>query len=389
MRKKRAAALFLCGLLLAVFALRPDILYKGTDLSFMRQWIKGDTLEFEGYLTVWHVPSKASGTGSGDSYLHIAVDGFQKANFGVFFELETMDAQELQSRLDAGLRPDLISFNGGDIADPTGLFAPLEPVDALLPGLAEAGYYEGENYACPYMAGANAIIVMDDDFYSLGLTPPAGPEYIDAAWLEETAAEMGAVDGAANLLAVDENNQLAAMALLLGGADMEQEGVNALAAAPAAGARSLADKDGPGIMLGGLDTIYQLESAGKDVSYSVYPLEKYITRLQFMGICDSGDTDRMEAATGFVNYLLGTKRQARLEGVWALPVVDTGDTMPENAHVAPFWHTVGADSIYLLGAFDAGVEAEFYEMRARAMLDKNVINDIINWLQLIHVADES
>lgn len=372
MRKK--LAFLLCTLVVALFVWQPELITRGTDMSFMQLWVKGDVLTYEGFLTIWHVPSKASGTGSGDSFLSSAADSFQKENFGVFFNIESMTAEELQQKLASGERPDLISFNGGDISDPTGLFMPLEDVEPLLPGYRSAGYFGDDNYACPYMRGGSAIIVMDDAFYEKGLTPPAGPEYIDAQWLADISADMP------DALSADESDTTHIMPLVLADTRMEPEGVNALAAARPAAPRALVDADGPRIMAGGLDTIYKLESTGRDAIYSVYPLYGYTSRMQYMGVCVTDDEKKQKAATAFTGYLLGTKRQKTLDGVWALPVTDVGDHMPDNINVSPFWHNDGDGDIYLLGAFDTEKEAVFTQLHQQAVAGGNAA-PLLDWVQ--------
>lgn len=375
MRWKRFPALFLCAGLVLLFVWQPGLMSKGLDKRFIKQWIRGETIAYEGYLNIWHVPSKASGTGSGDSYLQGCIEKFQKQNFGVFLRIESMDAQQLANRLAQGERPDMLSFNGGDIAQPQQLFLPLEDVETLLPNLQQAGRVEDELYACPYMQGGAAILVNDDAFYEAGLTPPAGPEYMDAAWLESLG------DARESAFAVDENDTSLALNLLASGAELEQPTLQALTFAPSRPARSLFEDGGPMVMLGDISTIFQLESSGDAYApaYSVFPLSGYTTRLQFMGICQTDNADKQQAAAHFLSFMLGTKQQDMLSGVWGLPVIPTDQSMPDNAILSPFWHFDKGGNLYLLDAFSTEAEQQFAQLREQATADAQLMERAETW----------
>lgn len=324
----RAVALIVCAAVIAALVLHPGWLTKGVDRRFLTQWVKGEYLKYDGTLTIWHVASQACGTLDGTSYLKQRALEFEKKNFGIYFTLETLTPEELTQKLAAGERPDILSFNGGDIQNPQELFLELEISQTLLPGLEQAGVYNGKVLACPIFQTGYAVMVNEDQLYEMGFSPPTDLEAMDADWLSELPQASMAYDqddcttaGAAVFATLDETFQ---QALLETSQTCE----------------AFFQGEGAPIMLASIQTVRNFKLLGEKTyapTHSVYAVSGFSGRVQYAGVCVTEDVDKAQACAQFIGSLLSKTSQAKLESIWAVPVVDLGEKLPADTALAAIW----------------------------------------------------
>ena len=120
--KGRRLALFLCAVLLLLVGIFPRAVLENTDLDFVKSWIGKRRYEYAGELTLWHVTGTGMGMGNGANFLSARTKEFERKNFGIYFTIKVMDEKQLQERLAAGERPDLLSFPAGALSDPAGVW---------------------------------------------------------------------------------------------------------------------------------------------------------------------------------------------------------------------------------------------------------------------------
>ena len=183
--KGRKLAFFLCTLLLVLAALFPGAWQKGTDMEFVKKWVGKKRLSYQGNLTLWHVQGDAFGMGDGSAFLSARAKTFEKRNFGVFLQVETMEMEVFHSRWQQGERPDLLSFPSGAMDDADGL-QPLDPSGLSMEAwFLEAGSQKGKVYATPYCYAGHVLLRNDDRIYAAGIMPPS--DGITEDWIMEAA----------------------------------------------------------------------------------------------------------------------------------------------------------------------------------------------------------
>ena len=106
-----AFALIPAVLLLVVYLPQFADAFLGRD--YYREWMEPKQEEFGGVITVWHVVGFKPYLGSLGSWLSQRARSVEKRHFGVYFEVESISADEAEKRVSEGKFPDVLSFPNG------------------------------------------------------------------------------------------------------------------------------------------------------------------------------------------------------------------------------------------------------------------------------------
>jgi ABC-type glycerol-3-phosphate transport system substrate-binding protein len=172
--KKKWTLRVLAGVLaLAVFYAGWWLLPSRVEPVNVRPWLMPKRAQWEGVLTVWQVSSWRTAKGARDYLLQQAARRVEKANRGLYFEVESISEETLLARLAAGKMPDILSFPSGMEVPFRDLCMGLTYEGALLPALEAAVADEGEAWALPWMASGSLVAVNTGLAQDYGVLPDA------------------------------------------------------------------------------------------------------------------------------------------------------------------------------------------------------------------------
>ena len=132
-------------LMIAFIVLSPSFIKDGIDKSVYTLRKEEKDSKYTGMLELWHIVSFKTPERSGTSLLSTRAGVFEKQNTYVYIDLYAMTAEEAKEKLNAGERPDIISFPLGFIAEEE--LGDLEKTHKLMPA-----YSDLCTNAYPYMA---------------------------------------------------------------------------------------------------------------------------------------------------------------------------------------------------------------------------------------------
>ncbi|MBR2223822.1 MAG: hypothetical protein IJ973_05800, partial [Christensenellaceae bacterium] len=118
-------------LMIAFIVLSPSFIKDGIDKSVYTLRKEEKDSKYTGMLELWHIVSFKTPERSGTSLLSTRAGVFEKQNTYVYIDLYAMTAEEAKVKLDAGERPDIISFPLGFIAEEE--LGDLEKTHELMP----------------------------------------------------------------------------------------------------------------------------------------------------------------------------------------------------------------------------------------------------------------
>lgn len=370
MRRLRPLALLFCAALMLIILLNPQWITKGRDRRFFSHWLKGNILDYQGWLTVWHIPSLACGTKDGTDWLRAAAAAFEKANFGIFFKLETIPSEELENRLASGETPDIISFNSGDIENPDLYFMPLEAHKSLPKSLVQSGTYNGVLLACPVFRSGHAILINDDALYEEGFSPPANIEDINMDWLGQLPS---------GSIAYDSEDAASRIAVIT---SAENAGAKSIGFGAPATYKDFFSGN-VAVMAASTSTLLSIKQAGAKSyapSLSVFPVAGFCGRAQYAGVCKTQDKSKADACAAFVGHLLKESQQAKLAGIYALPVINT-QYLPNDSALSTLWMAESETWPLVPNAFGYNKFMQDYDaMEQRVQKDESGAESLGQWV---------
>ena len=100
MKKSKTVWLtILCALILAGGAFSVLQLPAGMQRKIALEWIGKKEYEYEGRISVWHVPGAAFGRGNGRAFLQARIEEFEGKHFGIYFDLTVLTQEEALENL--------------------------------------------------------------------------------------------------------------------------------------------------------------------------------------------------------------------------------------------------------------------------------------------------
>lgn len=171
MKKKWTLRALAVALALAVFYAGWWLLPSRVEPVNVRPWLMPKRAEWEGVLTVWQVSTWRTAKGARDYLLQQACRRVEKANRGLYFEVESISEETLLARLAAGQTPDILSFPSGMEVPFRDLCMGLTHEAALLPALEAAVADEGTAWALPWMASGSLVAVNTGLAQDYGVLP--------------------------------------------------------------------------------------------------------------------------------------------------------------------------------------------------------------------------
>jgi ABC-type glycerol-3-phosphate transport system substrate-binding protein len=304
-------------------------------------------------------------------WLKSAATAFEKANFGIYFDMETLTREQLESRLLSGEAPDIISFNSGDIDKPELYLMELAADKKLPDSLLKSGTYNGVLLAVPLFRSGHAIVINDDVLYEQGSSPPANFEDINMEWLSQLPSSFIAYDGE------DSASRIAVIS-----SDVE---AGAKAAIGFGTARTYEDffNGNIAVIAASTSTLYGIKQAGAKSyapSHTVFPVTGFSGRAQYAGVCKTQDKDKMDACAAYLSYLLKENQQAKLANIYALPVINVGK-LPNDSQLAALWTAESDTQPLTPNAFEYNKFMQDYiNMEQRVQKDANGAESLGQWV---------
>lgn len=105
--------IILCIAMIGFLVLTPKTLIKGAQTSYVDQRFVRDTDRYTGSIMVYHIVRHRPYAGSLTQWLKTRAAAYEKKHKGVYIEIEGMDEQRFEERLNNGQRPDAYSFFSG------------------------------------------------------------------------------------------------------------------------------------------------------------------------------------------------------------------------------------------------------------------------------------
>lgn len=287
--------------------------------------------QWEGVLTLWHLSGWRTATGSRSGQLERVASAFERANPGLYIDIEGITAGQYAARLAAGQRPDLITWPGGMI-DPSPLPLAGVPLTQTLAGglAASVPYGDDGALAVPWIWGGEVILINAAMAERRGAALPAGGEDWTAAELLELAGALmhrtgrtksvqvyGVAAAGESLLSFG----LPGLAVLT--ADLLDPGVQTRWQAWESFAAGRA-----GILLGSqweAAAMERLRDQGKGFDVLIMPVPSDLVQaaqVQWIAAVDGGDAGRAAMAVGYIQSLLSPGNQRIIsEKTGCLPVL--------------------------------------------------------------------
>jgi hypothetical protein len=334
----------ICALVAVILLLFPPLFYCDGSNALIRQWLNGGKISYRGKLIVAVVDAGASGKDAIEQWILDRAAAYEKRYFGIFVEVSAMTLSEAEERIGNGDTPDVLLC--GSDAD-KGLLERAVPfestgVDGALPQL-------NGGLLTPVFQSGVVVLVNEDALYKYGLSPPAGMETMDDAWVEGTLCAMPqafAYEDAASLMAVVQSRLPdAAQYAMVTGKRLEVEAFFRGDAAIFAGTpRALWE-------------LYRMELLGKPAPCVIpYALMGFAPHVQYAMLMQNADAARKEAAAAFISSLLGKAAQRALADIYALPVISDVECTRDD--LGFLWQNAGQ----VLLAYPGYGEAEFLRL---------------------------
>lgn len=321
---KRVGIAVLCVLLLLFMLVVPQYVKKQVDQDIYLQWMSGKR-GWEGVLRLWHVSSflTASGT-DGSAWLNARAREFEKRNFGLFIEVESMSIAQAKNRLEKGEAPDIWSFPSGFSP---GALEPLGPLDVpeLLPSLLKSGRENGDQLALPYMMSGYMLLGNTDLLESRDVALPDTSEYSTEKWDKETLTAAAKAATFVKKQGKRSTNYVGfsyAAGQRLGIAALIDRLPTLAAGEYAAGEDRFISANAAlcAGTLGTMGTLDRMEESGKGFSYFAEPAGNFTDCVQYAALSKGLEEDRQRNAENFVVWLLREKGQKQLSKHGALSV---------------------------------------------------------------------
>lgn len=322
MPKLKRAALFCCILFAAAAVLWPGLWNQPLQHQQISQWIRGKKLAYQGTLQVWYISGHASGTGDGSKWAKARLDKFEKNHFGIFYEMQGMDAEGMQAQLAAGQRPDLIFFGNEERETVEPLLQQSAQTAQLAPAWQEKG---AAQLAWPVFYSGYAILINEQALYAAGLSPPLDIEDIDQEYIQQVQQALP------NAFAYETKQ--AGMAAM--GAQVNAQTKQALVQGDA-GTRAQFLQEEIAFFACPASTWYAIEGMSNTQSipsYQAVPLANLAVDTQYVGVMQTEDGAKARACDAAVAYLLSQNSQQALEDIGALPVIGTDEPMQAQGSI--------------------------------------------------------
>lgn len=168
---KKLASFLLAAFVILFLVASPALIAGGVHKNVYTIQEAEQRAKYRGTLTVWHVVSFRTGSGSGVSLLQTRATNFERSNPYVFIEVIGMTPEEYQERIARGESPDILSYPMGMFSDAS-MFADLPEAENLLPLFADCGKDGGAFKSYPYMADIYQLLCNGEIFFEAGLSLP-------------------------------------------------------------------------------------------------------------------------------------------------------------------------------------------------------------------------
>lgn len=285
-KKTFSVILLLAMLLLLVFL--PKYASSMLGGGSAADWLKPKEEAFGGVLHFWHVVRFKPHSGSMGAWLDKYARRIEKRHFGVYLQVESMLESEAKDRLNAGERPDIISFPAGSIDE--SMFDPIS---------------EGSDNA---LQGENAVAL--------------------AASCELLLTRFGEADGT-ELSALIERAQ----------SNSESEFRAGKADCCIADARFCAE-------------MQRLVSAGKAELFDCIPFKKETELVQFIGIVNGTEKEKHPYLIELIELLSSEKAQKELVDMGLLPMNGEVEPDYEQSYLADAYRLIINNNGVRQEAFD-------------------------------------
>lgn len=148
--------LLISYLVLAPFFVFPHIFALQNEIN------KNEELDYTGIVELWNVDTFEGGSISRAYWLEEVAIKFEKENRGVFVVVQNMNLEQLILNLNNNNCPDMISFGLGAGGFLTDMLTDLNTDFSIRADLQNAGKYNGNCLAIPYLMGGYSIITVQN-----------------------------------------------------------------------------------------------------------------------------------------------------------------------------------------------------------------------------------
>lgn len=265
--------------------------------------------KYQGTLTVWHVVSFKTGSGSGVSLLKNRATTFERGNPYVYIDVIGMTKEEYDQRTARGESPDILSYPMGMFDGD--MFAELPESTVLLSPFESCGQDGGVTKSYPYMADIYTLLCNSDVFSENDLTLP----FADDSPLEqllETIPQLKNIEGVLPLTLWEGSRSdlpLQSTSLATEGLPKDNEafitGKAAMTVCPRSYYRRL-DED----------------KRADSMNIETYDVGFNTDLVQMIGVLQSDDPAKVEMCASFASSMLFRSVQGKLASLEMLPVVE-------------------------------------------------------------------
>lgn len=270
---------------------------------------------YKGIVELWNVESFEGGVGSRESWLKSRAAKFEQQNEGLFVHVTTLTVEQLQDKLAAGDRFDIVCFSRGAGEIVKDDLAPIDGETAVRDNFLPSGQLNGTQYALPLYAGAYCLFARAEMLSQEKLLGNALSQTYTRKVGKTTFTLQPLICGF-----TPYNSPLSALAMSggRGNANVSESTTQYQAYEQFVANRTAVT------LLGTQRDMYRLgqkESAGKIDSLVFAPLAGYTDLVQYVGVSAFAE-DKASACKVFVKYLLSEQSQSTLTSLSMFSVLD-------------------------------------------------------------------
>ena len=294
------------------------------DLSVMYGVFVGKKSEFQGMLEIWNVDTFESGTASKSSFLSYASKEFQKNHKGLYFMIRNVSKQELVNLLEIGEKPDLISCSYGVAESVKAELKPFSKNVSLQKDFLEAGKLEGKQFGLAWCYGIYFLISTPEKLEQAGVDDVEKFDIINKALTLGFEKKLKKETKKVYSLSVGFGDFLLPQMALRSYNNIEEPAKGDLCVNQERSAQSqyLAYSrfvSGESVMLlGSQRDIFRMEqrvNQGKIQSVISTPLCEFTDLVQFMFLCETGNSIKEKIAEEFSYFLLSKQIQKKISRI--------------------------------------------------------------------------
>lgn len=319
------------------------------DLSVMYGTFVGKKSELQGMIEIWNVDTFEAGTASKSSFLTYASKVFQKNHKGLYFMIRNVSKQELVNLIESGERPDLISCSYGVASKIKDIIQPFSKTPEMQSDFLEAGQIDGKSFGLAWTYGSYFLISTSEKLELAGVEDVQNFDLVQNALSLGYEKQLKKGSKTIYSLSLGEGEFLLPQMALASYNNVEVPANKELAfnsekisqSQYLAYSRFVAGESV--VLLGSQRDVFRMEnrvSQGKIADVVCQPLSEFSDLVQFMFLCDTGNTLKEKIAEEFGCFLLSKEVQKELSKIGMFsPVLNVkemyfdgviSDILPEN-----------------------------------------------------------